>query len=99
MTTARRLQAVPTRTSSEDGCRVLAQAVLSGPFEYQVQGVTPLAGPGRGHVSVRFGRVILVLEDREAYEAACRAWSQVEAVVDQALPRLPAPQYRPRSGR
>ncbi len=72
----------------------MVQAVLGGSVDYWVQAMTPLVGPGHGTVSLRLGRVVLVLEDRQAYEAMRRAWQEVEAVVDEALPELPP--YRPR---
>ncbi len=71
-------------------CRVVVQAVLAGPVEYAVQGMTPLAGPGHRRISIRLGRVVLVLQDRDAYEAMKRAWREAEAVADRALPELPA---------
>ncbi len=77
----------------------MVQAVLGGSVDYRVQAMSPLVGPGHGAVSLRLGRVVLVLEDRQAYEAVRRAWQEVEAVVDQALPKLPAAAYRPRTSR
>ncbi len=99
MSTPRRLRPVKPPTSADHKCNVVVQAVLGGSVEYRVQAMTPLVGPGHGAVSMRLGGVVLVLEDRQAYEALRRAWQEVEAVVDQALPELPPPAYRPRTSR
>jgi hypothetical protein len=52
--------------------------------------------PPRGNISIRLGGVVLVLEGREAYEALQRAWAEAQALVDEALPQLPPPPYKPR---
>jgi hypothetical protein len=99
MSTPRRLRPVNPPTPVDHKCNIVVQAVLGGSVDYRVQAMTPLVGPGHGAVSLRLGRVVLVLEDRQAYEAVRRAWHEVEAVVDQALPELPPPAYRPRASR
>lgn len=96
MTTARRLKAVPGSKDMQSKCGIVVQAVLAGPVETRVQAMTPVVGPGHGSISVRLGRVVVVLEDRPAYESLRRAWEQVEELVDQALPQLPRPAYKPR---
>jgi len=96
MTTARHLRPVQS-AAQRSKCEVVVQAVMAGPIEYRVQALTPLAGPGCGSISIRLGRVVIVLEDRQAYEAFERAWGQVQALVDKALPHLPPAPYKPRS--
>jgi hypothetical protein len=96
MSTPRRLKSVPPPTALQQKCAVVVQAVLAGPVDYRVQAMTPLVGPGHGAISIRLGRVVLVLEDREAYEVVQRAWTEAQALVDQALPQLPPPAYKPR---
>ncbi len=99
MSTPRRLRPVDPPGPADHKCNLVVQAVLGGSVDYRVQAMSPLVGPGHGAVSLRLGRVVLVLEDRQAYEAVRRAWQEVEAVVDQALPELPPPAYRPRASR
>ncbi len=95
MSTARRLRSVPVPKPLQHKCAVVVQAVLAGPVDYRVQAMTPLVGLGHGNISIRLGRVVLVLEDREAYEVVQRAWIEAQGLVDQALPQLPPPAYKP----
>jgi len=48
-------------------CEIAAQAVMAGPQDYRVHGGNAQAtGRGHGVISIRVGRVLIYLEDREA---------------------------------
>jgi hypothetical protein len=51
-------------------CTIAIQALCRGAFDWRVQGVTGAAArQGQAHIAVRYGRVLLYLEDRAALEA------------------------------
>jgi hypothetical protein len=64
MTTApHKLRAVPAPSGSADPCTLVCQATLSGPQEITVRVLTPVSGPGRPHVAVRVGSVVLLIAE------------------------------------
>src|SRR5690349_4387461 len=55
---------------TEPDCTIAIQALCHGALEWRVQGVTGAAArPGREHIALRYGRVLLYVEDRAALEA------------------------------
>jgi hypothetical protein len=55
-------------------CTIAIQALCRGPFDWRVQGVTGAAArQGAEHVALRYGRVLLYLEDRAALDALVAA--------------------------
>ena len=54
----------------EPDCTIAIQALCHGSLEWRVRGVTGAAArPGREHIALRFGRVLLYVEDRAALAA------------------------------
>ncbi len=103
MTTSRRrhLHAVEgsLRQVPEPRCSLAAQAVMAGPQEVRVSGVTAQAsGRGYGHLCLRVGRVLIYLEDRDSLLAWQEALRQASEFADAALgPVLPPARYEPRA--
>jgi hypothetical protein len=61
-------------------CTVATQALCRGELDWRVQGVTGAAArKGKAHIALRFGRVLLYLEDMAALDALVDA---VEAAYD-----------------
>jgi hypothetical protein len=61
-------------------CTIAIQALCRGPFDWRVQGVTGAAArQGQAHIALRYGRVLLYLEDRAALDALVDA---VEAAYE-----------------
>jgi hypothetical protein len=61
-------------------CTVAIQALCRGAFDWRVQGVTGAAArKGKAHIALRYGRVLLYLEDRAALETLVDA---VEAAYE-----------------
>jgi hypothetical protein len=61
-------------------CTVATQALCRGELDWRVQGVTGAAArKGKAHIALRYGRVLLYLEDMAALDALVDA---VEAVYD-----------------
>jgi hypothetical protein len=61
-------------------CTVATQAMCRGELDWRVQGVTGAAARrGPAHIALRFGRVLLYLEDRAALETLVDA---VEAAYE-----------------
>jgi hypothetical protein len=66
-------------------CTIAIQALCRGAFDWRVQGVTGAAArKGQAHIALRYGRVLLYLEDRaaletlvDAVEAACELREEV----------------------
>jgi len=55
-------------------CQIAAKVVMAGPQGYRVYGGNAQAtGRGHGVISLRVGRVLLYLEDRDALRAWTRA--------------------------
>lgn len=99
MTASRHLKAVPTRGQRllDYRCDLVTQAVLGGDVDFRVQALSPLAGPGHGTITIRLGRVVLVLADRDALTAVRTALGQAEAMATRAYgPEMPTPAYKPR---
>src|SRR5947209_4806095 len=98
----RHLKTVPVLPRSERllryRCDLITQAVLGGEIDFRVQAMSPIVGPGVGTISVRLGRLVIVLEDRDALAALRTAAGQADELADRAFgPELPPPAYRPRS--
>jgi hypothetical protein len=61
-------------------CTIAIQALCRGELDWRVQGVTGAAArKGQAHIALRFGRVLLYLEDMAALETLVDA---VEAAYD-----------------
>lgn len=101
MTAPRHLKAVRATRSQQVldyRCDLVTQAVLGGDLDFRVQAMSPIVGPGPGTISIRLGRIVLVIEDRDALEVLTSACGQAEKLADRAYgPVMPAPPYRPRS--
>ena len=67
-----------TTSGGHADCTVSTQALCFGPIETSVFGVAGAAArPGsRAHVGVKFGRVLIYLEDRAALESLANAVAQ-----------------------
>lgn len=101
MTAPRHLKAVP-RTKGDRvldyRCDLITQAVLGGDIDFRVQAMSSIVGPGPGTISIRLGRIVLVIEDRDALHVLTSACGQADRMADRAFgPELPVPVYRPRS--
>lgn len=100
MTAPRHLRALPQSRGQkvlDYRCDVISQCVLGGDIDFRVQAMSPVVGPGPGTISIRLGRVVLVLEDRDALEVLRTAVVQAVALVDRAFgPEMPPPAYKPR---
>jgi len=66
-------------------CLVAAQAILAGPQDVRVVAFGWEQGWTTPYVSVRIGRVLLNIEDRDAFGALLEAVRQAEAAADQAF--------------
>ena len=100
MTALRHLKAVPKTRGQrvlDYRCDLVTQAVLGGDVEFRVQVMSPVIGPGPGTVSIRLGRVVLVIEDREALQVLRTAVLQAVELADRAFGAdMQAPAYKPR---
>jgi hypothetical protein len=69
---------ISTRAGGHADCTVSTQALCYGPIETSVFGVAgPAARPGsRAHVGLKFGRILIYLEDRAALESLAHAVAQ-----------------------
>lgn len=66
--------------TKDRACTVAIQALCRGELDWRVQGVTGAAArKGQAHIALRFGRVLLYLEDRAALETLVDA---VEAAYE-----------------
>src|SRR4051794_27800087 len=95
---SRRLRQVPrpVRDTLKYTCQVAAQANFAGTQDTRVQAATPLAGPGRGYIAVRIGKMLIYVEDRDALDSCVSAWQDAATYADQAFgPVLPPPAYQP----
>jgi len=100
MTTSRHLKSVP-RTRGQQvldyRCDLITQAVLGGDVDFRVQAMSPIVGPGPGTISIRLGRFVLVIANRDALEVLTLACGQGLRLADRAFgPEPPAPSYKPR---
>ena len=80
-------------------CQIGIQAVMTGLQDYRVSAANAhTTGRDNGVVSIRVGRVLIYLEDRDALLAWSRAIHQAEDLQDAAFgPELPPPAYQPRA--
>ncbi len=103
MTAPRQLKAVPKVRGQrvlDYRCDLVTQAVLGGDIDFRVQAMSPIVGPGLGTISIRLGRVVLVLEDRDALEVLRSAVLQAVDLANRAFgPEMPPPAYKPRRSR
>lgn len=103
MTSPRHLKAVPRPKGErvlDYRCDLITQAVLGGDIDFRVQAMSPVVGPGPGTISIRLGRVVLVIEDRDALGVLTSACGQAVRLADRAFgPDLPPPVYKPRRTR
>ena len=103
MTASRHLKAVPRPKAErllDYRCDLITQAVLGGDIDFRVQAMSPVVGPGPGTISIRLGRVVLVIEDRDALDVLASACGQAQRLADRAFgPELPPPVYKPRARR
>ena len=91
--TGRRLKAVPSRSDQVLAyrCDLITQAVLGGDIDFRVQAMSPVVGPGAGTISIRLGRVVLVIEDRDALEVLTTACRQAGELAERAFGRWGEP--------
>jgi hypothetical protein len=67
-------------------CTIAIQALCRGELETAVMAVTGAAArPGHEHISLRFGRVLLYLEDRAALEALVQIVERASAMADKVF--------------
>jgi hypothetical protein len=73
-------------TSDEPDCTIAIQALCHGPLDWRVHGVTGAAArPGREHIALQYGRVLLYLEDRAALEALTGAVQAAHDLCDRVF--------------
>jgi len=93
VTALRHLKAVPKTRGQrvlDYRCDLVTQAVLGGDIDFRVQAMSPVVGPGPGTISIRLGRVVLVLEDRDALEVLRSAVLQAVELAGRAFgPKMP----------
>jgi len=77
-------------------CQIAAQAVMAGPQDYRVYGGNAQAtGRGHGVITIRVGRVLLYLEDRDALLAWTRAIEKAKELDEVAFgPEMPELAYK-----
>lgn len=75
---------IPAPGPGKPSCSIAAQALCAGPQETSVFGVTGSAArPGeRAHIGLKFGRILIYLEDRAALDALVQATHQAEGMAD-----------------
>jgi len=74
----------PPRATAEPAVnnRLICQALCQGPLETSVTAVSGTAArTGQAHIAIRFGRVLLYLEDRAALEALSTAVGRAEKLA------------------
>ena len=74
----------PPRATAEPAVnnRLVCQALCQGPLEPKVTAVSGAAArTGQAHIAVRYGRLLLYLEDRAALEALSRAVGRAEELA------------------
>ena len=83
----------------EPRCQLITQAVMAGPQDYRVAGANAqVTGRGHGVITMRVGRLLVYLEDRDALAAWHAALERAEVLADAAFgPELPPAVYQPRS--
>jgi hypothetical protein len=80
----------------EARCQVAAQIVMAGHQDYRVTaGNAQVTGRGHGVITLRVGRVLVYLEDREAFESWTRALRDATGLIEGAFgPEMPAARTR-----
>jgi hypothetical protein len=75
----------------EARCQVAAQVVMAGHQDYRVTaGNAQVTGRGHGVITLRVGRVLIYLEDREAFESWTRAVREATSLLEGAFgPEMP----------
>ena len=67
-------------------CVISTQALCHGPLDSAVLAVTGAAArPGREHIAIRFGRILIFLEDRIALEVLAASVRRAEALADKVF--------------
>lgn len=79
-------------------CQIASQAVMAGPQDYRVHaGNAQATGRGYGVISIRVGRVLIYLEDREALLSWTRALEKAKELDEGAFgPEMPELVYEGR---
>ena len=79
-------------------CQIAAKAVMAGPQDYRVYGGNAQAtGRGHGVITIRVGRVLIYLEDREALLSWTRAIEKAKELDKGAFgPEIPELAYKGR---
>ena len=77
-------------------CQIAAQAVMAGPQGYRVHGGNAQAtGRVHGVITIRVGRVLIYLEDREALLSWIRALEEAKELDEGAFGReMPPIRYK-----
>ena len=72
-------------------CQIATQAVMAGPQDYRVTAANAQnTGRGHGLITIRVGRVLVYLEDREALASWQRALRRATELEDAAFgPEMP----------
>jgi len=75
---------IPAPGPGKPSCSIAAQALCAGPQETSVFGVTGSAArPGeRAHIGLKFGRILIYLEDRAALDSLTSAVEQAIGMAD-----------------
>ena len=75
----------------EPRCQIATQAVMAGPQDYRVIGANAqVTGRGHGLITIRVGRLLVYLEDRESLLSWQRALQQASELEDGAFgPEMP----------
>ena len=74
------------RGQAEPDCTIAIQALCHGAIDWRVQGVTGAAArPGREHIALRYGRVLLYVEDRAALAALADAVDAASKLRDRVF--------------
>jgi hypothetical protein len=75
-------------------CDVAAQCVMAGPQDHTVRGGNAqVTGRGHGVISMRVGRMLVYLEDRDALQAWRLAIEKALAMQEDAFGPEPAPHH------
>jgi hypothetical protein len=91
-----RLPALPSLGAQ--ACAITIAARSAGPLETMLFGVTAHAQRGGepAHIGIKFGRILIYLEDRAALDSLVRITRQAE---EMATANLPTPRGRVHRGR
>ncbi len=76
----------PPRPGREVENHLIAQAICRGPLEYHVNAVSGVAArTGQAHVAIRYGRLLIYIEDWAAMEALGYAVRRAEQLGAEVL--------------